>query len=317
MKDKSKFYRYCGKCGSEMDESLICPNCGKNHNVEDKGDENKPFQYIKLAIIAITVLCLIMAAGFAGWLEKAIAPVRGWFGDGLAISVAYESENYFRKSGTQTDFQYSDMEAIADKAKEINEYKIKITETIADKKNLNAFFVRQNIVFERSEDMIKVQVSPDKTQQGNRASFYEKLFEEYRLLPFGLYYIITENGETCILMNSGQGDGNYMKKKSTVKASENKALYEKILSYGMDKIIDYKAFKGNNVSCYEAAGVREYSTPGERDYWTDVYLREYQSKPGGYLMKYDIPKEDIRREIKADFYYSGIDKKLPKINEFK
>ena len=282
---------------------------------------------IKIILICVVAFCFIMAAGLAGWLEFALLPLREWytdtFGENASISVAHESEDYFRKRGTKIDFLFEDIDEIAVGAKEINEYKIKITEKIIDKnygdvRNNAAFYIEQNIIFEKSESVIKVQVMAKKTQQGNKASYYDTLFAEYRLLPFGTYYIVTasdvgtDNGEIVILSDAGEGDGQMRRKKTKVKAADNPALYDRLLSYGIDRIIDYTAFKGDNISCFEAANIREYSVPdGDMTEWARIYLREYKSKPGGYLMKTEIAADGVKTERKADFYYTGVKVKAP------
>jgi len=52
------------------------------------------------------------------------------------------------------------------------------------------FRVEQKIIFERAANVIKVQVARGTVQQANKSAYYDSLFADYRLLPFGTYFII-------------------------------------------------------------------------------------------------------------------------------
>jgi ribosomal protein S27E len=351
--DKNKRYRYCGKCKSEMDESLVCAKCGRDHHVKCKkcnanllvyswsevepkctecGHRNKltfgaqgVSGILATVLIIFTILGLVMGFGLAGWLDAVFVPARAWMGERLgldfALSAAYEDDNYFRTTGTRIDFNPGDIEAISARANEIQEYRIRITETMSDIEygifNPGLFIVEQNILFERSVNVIRVQVSPLRTQQGNRVAFYDRLFDTYQLLPFGTYYIVTENDETYILMNVGLGDGNYMKRRSVIRAAENPALYNRLLSYGISRIINFNAFQSSNVSAFEAAGLREFSIASPDDEnWPDIFLREYQSMPGAYLMRSYLENGNVRHVTRAQFYYSRINTNVPSVNDW-
>ena len=332
--DKNKTYISCGKCGSNMDSDLICPGCGKDHTgaadapigIIDYFKKKIEKKLIRWVIGTVVVFCLIMGMGLAGWLDAIFIPVQTFigntFGEGAAIRVAYETDDYFRTHGEKIDHLIEDIERVAIKTNEINEYRIKITDSLIDRNyglvtNPRAFYIEQKITFEHHPDVIKVQVTSGTLQQGDKAAYYDKLFAEYRLLPFGTYFIVTIDGEKYILMNRGQGDGNYMPRKSAVKAADSPALYDRLMSYSIERIIDYAPFKGSDITCFEVSNVREYSIPvSGMPNWANIFLREYNSKPGAYLMKYENEPENMRREIKAEFYYSRVNSKVPKLNDY-
>ena len=158
--------------------------------------------------------------------------------------------------------------------------------------------------------MIKVRVTHGKHQPAGKASYYDGLFAGYRLLPVGVYFIITNDGERYILTDTG-------KQKMAVKATDHQALYHRLMSYGIANIIDYVALQSQSLSCFSVANVHEYSSPESySDEISAIYLREYQSMPAVYQMKYDITVEGVRHEIKAEFYYTKVNDKMPKIRDY-
>ena len=276
-----------------------------------------------LAVLAVLVYGSMALMGFFDWSERVTLPVREWFGGKPAMSVAYEDDGYFRKFGTRVDYLTEDIETLAIRSMGITEYKIIITERIADLNygalNPSYFIVEQSITFEHHDTVIKVDVSPVLNQPASAPNFYGSLFTEYRLLPYGTYYIVTEDGETYILMDTGIANGTKIanRTKSVVRASDNPMLYDKLLSFGIERIIDYDAFTGGDISCYEAAGVREYSAPLSYDASVSgIFLREYESKPVSYQMVHENNDEGTRHFIRTDFHYLGVNNKTPKLSDY-
>ena len=89
------------------------------------------------------------------------------------------------------------------------------------------------------------------------------------------------------------------------------------MSYGIANIIDCVALQSQSLSCFSVANVHEYSSPESySDEISAIYLREYQSMPAVYQMKYDITGEGVRHEIKAEFYYTKVNRVKIKKNFF-
>ena len=304
----------CPKCGGRYDRikgtsgACTCSNYHYEGYIPDDGKSipvKGKIAKITIAIVAVGIIFVLLNSFFM-WFEGIALPFRSWFVDNVggqdsAMRAAHESDKYFRSNGEKIEFLFEDIDAVAVKARELDVYKIEITERfVGDKTSMH-----RDIVFESNEGVIKVNVKPSHVP----ASPVDFIKAEINSLPFGTYYIITENGETYILIEAD-------KKKSAVKVADNKTLYDKLLSYGIEKIIDYNAFKRNDVSCYEAAKVREYSTPDPdgMEGYPGNYLREYQSMPGGYYIKVD--RGGYKHEIKADFYYSKVNSKIPQLSDY-
>lgn len=319
MANNHKVFR-CGNCGKELPHTdftlgnVTCPHCRK---------KNKQSGSSSGCIIAVLILSAVfvveeLVVGALGVFEEKMLPFREWvvdtFGESSALELARESDDYFLENGTLIDFSFDEITAISDQSKNINEYKIEITEKI---NRSQLYIVVQKITFEFQKDVIKVEVTPKRAEKAKNETHYNKLFTDLHLLPFGTYYIVTENDEKHILIDSGAGDGQENKTKTAIRATDNKALYNKLMSYGIEQIIDYKTIQKKDVSCYEFAKVREYSSPSSTlQGVSEFHLRVYDSKPGRYLMRNDNTKEKIYHEILCDFYYSGVNKKLPKRSEY-
>ena len=276
-------------------------------------------QKLKNKFVILFLICYgtIGIMTFFAWSERFFDPVRGWmgtvFGENFAMGVARETDDYFRHVGSRIDWLMEDIEAVAIHSAQIDTYKITVTETLADPRqgflNPGFFLVEQHIIFERRGDIIKVQVIPQETVLADRALFYESLFFDFRLLPFGVYYIITENEERYILMYTGRFDGNYRRERTVARAADNMPLYNRLMSYSIENIINVDAFMDvrDDIACFEVSGgMREYSTLDFGDY-SDIFLRELNSVPAAYRMKYTFEAENLRREIRALFSYKDSD----------
>jgi len=299
----------------------------ENDNVSF-GSVLKGFLNPKVLIVLFIILTPTLIAFFA-WSEKVFDPVRGLvgkvLGNDVELAVAFETDEYFRTIGKKIDWQWGDLEAIIARSKELDTYRITINEVFSDPKsgflNPGLFRVEQHIIFESRENLIKIQIIPQEIVLSDRAIFYESLFRNYHLAPFGIYYIIPIDGEKHILMYSGQIDGNYMRKRSVVRARDNMALYNKLMSYSIENIIDYTALRNkNDLECFQVSGgMREYSTQdADSENYSDIYLRVLRSMPAAYLMKYDISRDNLRRRISAEFSYNDrrINKTVPLMSDF-
>jgi hypothetical protein len=239
-------------------------------------------------VIAITITNSI----FGGWWDKLMIPFRGGSLES-AISAAHESHDYFRRHGERINFLFEDIDAVSLKTRTLNVYRIEITEQF-----IGYLSLFRSIIFERNEGVIKVEVTPYRGTADWTA--------QIEPLPFGTYYIVTEDGETYILMETDE-------QKSAVRAADASALYDKLLSYGIERLINYNAFKQDSISCYEAARVREYSTLSNTAYFPGIFLREYQSMPGGYYME---QSDGYRHIIEAYFHYSRVNSTVPRVNDY-
>ena len=282
----------------------------------------------KVIIIILVLLTPVLIASFAAS-EKFFDPVRGRLGDifgtDFAMRVAAETHEYFRAVGTQIEWQQEDFEAIAARSREIDTYRITIDESFSDPRfgflNPGWFNVEQHIIFERRGDLFKIQVIPQEVNLSDRALFYESLFRNYRLIPFGIYYIANIDGERYILMYSGRFDGNYMREMSAIRVSANMALYNRLMSYSIENIIDFQALRNRGeVECFQVSGgMREYSIRDENsEDHSDVFLRELRAMPAAYLMKFELPNDNLRRQIKAQFSYNDrrINSNVPLLSDY-
>jgi len=258
--------------------------------------------FVKIIAVFFSVVYVISFTNsiFGGWWDNLMTPFRGILvdtaGAGSAMSAARESKDYFRRHGERVDFMFEDIDMVSLKTRGLDVYRIEITEMFIGK--LSLF---RSIVYEQNKNIIKVEVTPYR----GTASWTAQI----EPLPFGTYYIVaelTENGETCILMEKGG-------QKSAVRASDATALYDKLLSYGIERIIDYNAFKQDGISCYEVARVREYSTPSNTSYYPGIFLREYLSMPGGYYME---TNSGYRHIIEAYFHYSRVNSAVPRLSDY-
>ena len=150
-------------------------------------------------LIIIGIIGTIMAVfGLSVWLERVFVPVQGrlvhTFGARYAFTIARETDDYFRMHGAKSDCLWENVAAVAAKAHEIEVYRITINEAIGDARYgvlyPSLFRVEQKIIFERAANVIKVQVARGTVQQANKSAYYDSLFADYRLLPFGTYFII-------------------------------------------------------------------------------------------------------------------------------
>ena len=251
----------------------------------------------KAGVVALVIAITITNSIFGGWWDNFMLGFRGFVVDtaGIdsAMSAAHESHDYFRRHGERVDFMIEDIDAVSLKARELDVYRIEITEMF-----IGSLSLFRSIVYEQNEGVIKVDVTPYRETVGWTA--------QIEPLPFGTYHIITEDGETTILMESeGQ--------KSAVRATDAPAVYDKLMSYGIERLIDYNAFKQDGISCYEAARVREYSTLSSTTYYPGIFLREYQSRPGAYYME---TNDGYRHIVEAYFHYSKVNGEVPLLGDY-
>ena len=296
----------CGRTNMSGGNGQLCALCiPRKHTPMPK--INIPYAIMGIAAIlaalAILVYGSVAVMRFFGWTEGIFAPLRG-------ISSAHETDDYFRRHGERVDFLFEDIDAVSIKINEISVYKIEVREMFQDDRGWST--MQRDIIFEQNEGVIKIEVKPEQAPDENRrgtSDFYDRVFAEIDLLPFGTYHIITEDGERYILTENP---------KSAVRAADNPALYDKLMSFSIERIIDFEELKRNDLSCFEAGRVREYST-ADKDMghlgYAGMFLREYESTPGGYLMKYHA--DDILHEIRAMFFYSKVNSKIPRISDYR
>jgi hypothetical protein len=249
------------------------------------------------ALFAVVFVIAFTNSIFGGWWDNLMLGFREVIVDtkgvDSAMSAAHESKDYFRRHGERVDFLFEDIDMVSLKTREIDVYWIEVWEQFIGKSTL-----RRLVVFDQNQNVIKVEI----TSHGEGVDWTA----EIELLPFGTYYIITESGENYILT---ERDG----QKSAVRASDATALYDKLMSYGIERLIDYDAFKQDGISCYEAARVREYSTLSSTAYFPGIYLREYQSRPGAYYME---TNDGYRHIIEAYFHYSKVNSTAPRLGDY-
>ena len=252
---------------------------------------------IMAGIVTLMLAITITNSIFGGWWDSLMTGFRGLLvnigGTDSAVSVAQESHDWFRRHGRHVDFLFEDIDAVALKTRELDVYRIEITEKLIGRSSLF-----RSIIFEQNKDVIRVEVTPYRATAGWKAQIEQ--------LPFATYYIVAGKGENYVLM---EADGH----KSAARASDIAALYDQLLSYGIERIIDYSAFKKDGISCHEAASVREYSTLSGTAYYPGIFLREYQSRPLGYYME---KNHGHRHIIEAYFNYSGVNNTVPKLGDY-
>ena len=255
-----------------------------------------------IGFFAVLIVLTSVFTDFVDWTEGLFAPRRG-------ISAAHETDDYFRRHGERVDFLLEDIDAVRIKINEISVCKIETREMFQDTRIWST--VQRDIVFEQNEGVIRVEVKPVQIPNENRrgtSAFYDRVFEEIDLLPFGTYHIVTEDGEKYILTEQP---------KSAIRAADNPVLYDKLMSFSIERIIDFEELKNSNLACFEAGRVREYSASnifGLSPY-AGMFLREYEAIPGGYLMKYH--DDDFLHEVRAMFFYTGVNSRVPRINDYR
>ena len=176
----------------------------------------KRFVKIIAAFFAVVFVISFTNSIFGGWWDNLMLGFRGLIvdtaGTGSAMSAARESHDYFRRHGERVDFLFEDIDAVSLKTRELDVYRIEITEMFIG--DLNLF---RSIVYEQNKSVIKVEVTPYRGTVSWTA--------QIEPLPFGTYYVVTElteNGETYILMEKGG-------QKSAARAQDAPALYDKLL----------------------------------------------------------------------------------------
>lgn len=130
----------------------------------------------------------------------------------------------------------------------------------------------------------------------------------------GTYYIVKESGKTYVLSQTSN-------EKKAIDISQDKSLYNFLISYRMGTVIPIHYFSNGKGKCYhlwdaeyyhrtyDDIGYRVYSNP-------QTELKVYKDRPAYYLHRIKNEDTGIEYQFTLNYYYNKIPKEIPSVSDY-